>query len=91
MSGKRSSKALSSSSQKKKKKRERDTKETHAKVQGTLAGFSQKKTKDIVDMESLNKLHTGKRIFKTEPLKMVVMHSSAMQMWKLKRRTLILS
>ena len=62
MSGKRSSKALSSSSQKKKKRRERDTKETHAKVQGTLAGFSRKKIKDIVDVESLNKLHTGKRL-----------------------------
>ena len=71
MSGKRSSKASSSSSPKKRKKKRRSvTEETQvkakakakAKVQGTLAGFSKKKTKDIVDVESLKHLHTGKRL-----------------------------
>ena len=70
MSGKRSSKASSSSSPKKRKKKRRSvTEETQvkakakakAKLQGTLAGFS-KKTKDIVDVESLKHLHTGKRL-----------------------------
>ena len=139
MSGKRSPKASSSSSPKKRKKKRRSvTEETQvkakakAKVQGTLAGFSKKKTKDIVDVESLKHLNTGKRLLlsadslydddppegeenymflytvqkiyaasntitrqrlywisKTEQLKMAVMNSLAMQMWKQKRRTLI--
>ena len=67
MSGKQSSKASSSSSSKKRKKQRRSVTDetqakTKAKVQGTLAGFSKRKTKDIVDVESLNHLHTGKRL-----------------------------
>ena len=67
MSGKQSSKASSSSSSKKRKKQRRSVTDetqakTKAKVQGTLVGFSKRNTKDIVDLESLNHLHTGKRL-----------------------------